>query len=59
MQVADPLNQNLAAPLGADEVLPQVKAYARATSTYSGLRAGQAGGTYLYHTGASGRHPVP
>lgn len=30
--------------IGADEVLPETKAYERATATYSGLRSGAAGG---------------
>ena len=36
--------QNLDEPLGEDEVLPEIKAYKRATARYSGMRGSAQGG---------------
>jgi hypothetical protein len=41
---SDPFSRGLDEPLGDDEVLPQIQAYARATPTYSGLTAGSQSG---------------
>ena len=40
---SDLFSKGLDEPLGDDEVLPEIKAYSRATATYSGLSGGANG----------------